>query len=588
MRRETPVVPAITTTVGSRRLAAHCRSRLPVFGFLVLSVVVTWPLVVTPASVIAGGGGDPLLVAYILNWGAWSLFHHPAGVFDASFYFPSLNTLALSENLLSVSWPLSPVALIGNPILLYNVAFFLSFFLSSWFFYRYLRRLGLAAPTAWCGAVLFGFMPWRLGQIGHAQLLFTWWIPFALERFEAWKREPTPARAAGVGLGYALAFLASVYHGFFFFPFLLVYCGVRVLSGDPGSWGAKAKRALAHGLIAGAVAGAALAPVLLAYASVPKAVRGYNTLDMVRPRGADVTDYVNAPAGSLLWSFLDRQGHPYSDVPWEMHAFPGAIPLVAFLASVPILFSRPRLFRSMPESMSVVAALAAAAASALLLSLGPTIHAGGVELARSLPYQVLFDQFSALRAIRVPARAAFYVGLSGAALAAVAMDALCSRSSGLRRRVALGCFGLLVLADTASRPIPFGRPAEYARLRHAFCATDSFVTEAGTDLVLPISDRTNYASPAASSGRFRPLVNGKSGYLLPLNASVFANLGMARPGPVQAGTMESLDVTRLLLDRRALPEDETGALLSSLRKLAKSCDLLGSYSDYDVYLLAWD
>ena len=560
---------------------------LPALGLLLLTAIFTWPLLRAPGTIIAVDEGDPLFNAYVLNWGAYALFYEPGNVFDAPFYYPSLNTLSLSDHLLSVSWPFSPLVFLGNPVLFYNVLFVGSFFLSAFLFFRYLSVLGLGPMAAWCGAALFGFLPWKYGQLSHIQLLFTWWIPFTLLQFESWRKRPSFLRASATGLGFALVFLSSVYHGLFFFLFFPLYAAVRTLSARRDPSRVPGRLRVSHAAAGAAVAFIVMAPSLLAYARVPTVIRHLNSIAMITPRGADLTDYVNPPAGSRLWSAFGKSTHPYSDVPWEMHAFPGGLPLAAFAVALPLVAWRRRELRAALPAWTAVPALLAASAACFIVSLGPVLHSGGVTIGRSLPYEWLFHFFSPLRAVRVPARAAFYVGLAGAAIAAILIE-LAGRSLRTpKRQVFFAFFIVLVLIDVWPRPMPFVRPTEYLRLRHAFQATNSAVGHDGTDLVLPINDAINYAAPLASAGPFRFLVNGKSGYLLPENARIFENLSFATPGPALVDTLYSLSVTRLFVDRQRLGPDAASRIVALLDARSVTVRSLGTFSDYDALVIQW-
>lgn len=390
-------------------------------------------------------------------------------------------------------------------------------------------------------------------------------------------------RASATGLGLALVFLSSVYHGLFFFVFFPLYAAIRTLSArhDP----ARSGRLVSSHAAAGAmVAFIVMAPSLDAYGRVPTVIRRYNTLATITPRGADLTDYLNPPPGSATWGSFGKLHHPYSDVPWEMHAFPGGLPLAAVAAaSLLLLARRGRELSALVPALAVVPALLVASAACFFISLGPVLHSGGVAIGRSLPYEWLLHLFSPLGAVRVPARAAFYVGLAGAAIAAILIELGSRYLLKPGRQVVLGFFTVLTLIDVWPRPIPL--PTEYLRLRQAFQATNAAVGHDGTDLVLPINDAINYAAPLASTGPFRPLVNGKSGYLLPENARIFDNLSVAAPGPTLVDTLCSLSVTRLFVDRQRVGPDAASRIVALLATRSVKVRSLGTFSDYDAVVI---
>jgi hypothetical protein len=574
--------PAVTSpggTSGSRRATAG----VVLLSYLVLTVLFTRPLVRAPATTIEWGGGDPLLVAYILSWGAHGLFREPARVFDAPFLHPTRNTLSLSDHLLSISGPFAPLALLGEPLLFYNVTVFASFFLSAAIFFAYLRRIGCAVFPAWLGGVLFAFTPWRYGQLGHAQLLYTWWIALTLLAMEVWIARPRWAPAIAAGISFALVFEASVYHALFFASFLVAYLPVRLAS-PTSRGGITAGRALLHAVAALGVAGILLAPSLIAYRRMAAALPPVNRLEELVSRGADLFDYANPSSIPCVWGRFTRFDHPYSDLHWEMHAFPGGLALLAVIG-VPVVVLFRRKAGNSPRS--VAPALAAGAFLCFLLSLGPVLHVGGRALRVPMPYGFLHGHAPGFRALRVPARASFYVALSGAALAAIGIEMLLRRARGPRVaasiRVAAAAVGLLDVAPTA---LPYKAPVDYDRLRLAMSATPPLSTS-GADLVLPVGAASGYVAPLASAPAFRPLVNGQSGYLPPVNRRIFETLEKNQFGPAQSQVLRLLGVRRLFLDRTHLPAPVESAVLAELTRSGARPRSAGTWADFHVVLIDW-
>jgi hypothetical protein len=564
------------------------RTALPLASYLFLTVLFTYPLARAPATTIEWGRGDPLLNAYIVSWGAHALAEAPERVFDPPFYFPSKNALSLSEHLLSVSWLFAPLAVLNRPLLLYNATVFASFLFSAALFFLYLRRLGCRAFSAWFGGLLFGFTPWRYGHLGHAQLGYTWWIPVTLLLFEEWLERPRLLAAIGAGVSFALVFEASVYHGFFFAIFLLGYVPFRLVLHFWRRLSISRLFLLLGHSAAGLAAGLLLlAPSLLAYRRLSALIPNVNPLESLVRRGADVLDYVNPHSLSLLWGGFSQLEHPFSDVRWEMHAFPGSLALAAFLLT-PMLSFLSRNAGLEPATRKAIPALAAGAFLCLLVSFGPVLHLGGKPVRLPLPYAFLHQNFPGFSALRVPARASFYVALSGAALAAVSLDILI-RSVRSNRAAFLVCAltGAVALLDVAPHPLPYANPVEYERLRLAMRATDPSVSASGADLVLPICDPLNYAAPLASVPRFRALVNGKSGYLLPANGRIFDALQVHPFGLAQSDLLRGLNVTRLFLDRTRMSPKNENEMLAALSRAGGQPRSGGVWQNHHVVFLSW-
>jgi len=268
-----------------------------------------------------------------------------------------------------------------------------------------------------------------------------------------------------------------------------------------------------------------------------------------------------------------------------MHAFPGALALIS-LIGVPVAVLLRRKAGDGPRS--VVLALAAGAFVCFLLSLGPVLHVGGHALRVPMPYGFLHGHVPGFRALRVPARGSFSVALTGAALAAIGIELLLRRARGPRVaasiRVAAAALGLLDVAPTA---LPYRAPVDYGRLRIAMNATTPSPSTSGADLVLPVGAASGYAAPLASAREFRPLVNGQSGYLPPLNRRIFETLGENRFGPAQSQVLRLLGVRRLFLDRTRLPAPVESAVFSELTRSGGRPRSAGTWADYRVVLIDW-
>ena len=109
--------------------------------FTIATLIVTWPVAEDPFNYIAGDVADPVLNAWVLGWGAEAL-RTLQNVWNAPIFFPYENTLAYSEHLIGVAWPLAPVMWVTkSPVFMYNVAFLLSFVLAGSGMYLLTRTL---------------------------------------------------------------------------------------------------------------------------------------------------------------------------------------------------------------------------------------------------------------------------------------------------------------------------------------------------------------------------------------------------------------------------------------------------------------
>ena len=99
--------------------------------YVLLTIALTWPLIVHPASLVPNDLGDPLLNTWILAWNA-RVLPLTATWWNGPQFYPVTGTLAFSEHLLGLTIFTTPIIwLTGDPLVAHNVVFFLSFVLSA-------------------------------------------------------------------------------------------------------------------------------------------------------------------------------------------------------------------------------------------------------------------------------------------------------------------------------------------------------------------------------------------------------------------------------------------------------------------------
>jgi hypothetical protein len=123
---------------------------------------------------------DALLNVWITAWDGHQLLSDPLHLFDANIFHPYPRTLAYSELLLGNALLALPItAATGNPVLGYNVALLLSFFLSGFGTYLLVRKLTRSPGGGLVAGAIFAFSSYRMTNLAQAQLLTTQWMPFA-------------------------------------------------------------------------------------------------------------------------------------------------------------------------------------------------------------------------------------------------------------------------------------------------------------------------------------------------------------------------------------------------------------------------
>ena len=96
------------------------RSLLILAIYSLLTLLLTYPLIVNLTTAVPNDIGDPLLNTWILAWDTHALLTDPLNLFNANIFHPLPNTLAYSEHLISTALLALPLQLFfGEPILTY-------------------------------------------------------------------------------------------------------------------------------------------------------------------------------------------------------------------------------------------------------------------------------------------------------------------------------------------------------------------------------------------------------------------------------------------------------------------------------------
>ncbi len=485
-------------------------------AYLVFTLLLTWPLLPGILHDIPADLGDSLLNCWILHWDMTRLLAAAkgdlgqlSGFWNASIFYPAPLALAYSEHLVPQAVQVLPVyALTGNLVLCYNLLFISTFVLSGLGVYLLVRSLTGNATAAFAAGLLFAFVPYRIAQFPHVQVLSTQWMPFTLFGLHRYVR----TRRAGVLAGASAALLAQNlscgYFLAFFAPFAAAFAAWELVR----TGRARDGRMLLPLVGAGALVALATWPFVqpyielsalrfnvrnldevgyfsangLAYLTSTPSIRGFGRAVMVFP----------APEGELfpglvliatvvagMWT--DRRSTRVSS--WRsaisiglgLFAAAQAALLVYWLAGGdtrleigPFLVRSRGLLRPALMAAGALAAFVAAspraraamirlfidgrgfwtlsAAAAAVLSLGPVLRVGLEELGPG-PYALLFQYVPGFDGLRVPARMGMVAALMLAVLAGLALDRLLRERA--RPRLLVAALVLLFLSEAWTAPI---------------------------------------------------------------------------------------------------------------------------------------
>jgi hypothetical protein len=355
--------------------------------YLVLSCAMTWPLAAGLARDVPGDLGDSLLNMWILGWGAENLPRvlvgdmTPGQVANANIFHPEPLALALSENLFGQVLQILPAYyLTGNLILCYNLLFLSTFVLSGVGMYLLVRDVTGDRYAALLAGLLFAFVPYRVAQIGHLQILSAQWMPFALYGFRRYITTSHVTALLGGSLALLMQNWSCGYYLIYFAPFVLIFVVHQIAAAgrlrDRSVWVMFAA--------AGAVVALGTWPLLALYLEAQRLHAFERPLGEIIGFSADVYSYLTAAEGlRVLGPSLQTWPKP------EGELFLGFVPtgLAALGAFVAVRAARAdargsqTYFKTVPgrrlQPLAVVTFLLGVFACALLVGFVGILFTGG-------------------------------------------------------------------------------------------------------------------------------------------------------------------------------------------------------------------
>ena len=573
---------------------AVVRSAAVLVAYLAITAVYTHPLLSRLGDGVANDRYDPVLNASILWWNATTVPFSTAW-WTPPHYYPSEGIAAFTENLVGLSPITTPIIwATRNALVTYNIAFFLTWALSAFTVYLLAVRIGAGGSAAFVAGLAFGFAPYRISQMGHLQVLASFWLPLALVGLHGYLQRRQKRWLVLFGAAWVLQSLSNGY--FMLFGAVLIGMWLVYFCSTSGTW-----RAAGPVLVAWALASLPLLPVMLVYRRIHDAFGLVRELPAMVHYSATPVAWLRASPLSLFW------GDRLPDGGSEWNLFPGATAVLLVAAAIAwTLKARPRVsVESAPAAQSsrrrllitvltILAALSTAVVlsvfivgpwrvtlaglpirvssigrplllastsllllriyggrwrprgerspfafytlatvAAVVLSMGPQIKAGDRVILNPAPYGWLMI-LPGFDGLRVPTRFWMVGALCLATATALAFHRLAPTHRGARLLLA-GVVGSGVLADGWLREMPIGEaPAFWS------------VEPPGEDralLELPLGPEWDAAATYRAVHHRRRVVNGVSGHEPPHYQLLQIGLGAQDPGVLTAiASLGPLDV----------------------------------------------
>lgn len=479
---------------------------LALLAYTALSFIATYPAWQDPLNTIPGDIGDPLLNTWIIAWDLHTLPRGWGALFDANIFFPLKNTLAYSEHLLGTAllvWPAYMFS--GEPLLAYNVAFFLSFVLSGLGMYLLALRWTGNGWAAFLAGLAFSLAPYRFASLSHLHMLTVQWLPLAvllLDRYLADARWPNLALFA---FFLWLQAMASWHLGVFTICVAVLYIVFY------GAMKEVSRRQALSLVVTFLLLALALLPVTLPYLQARE-------LFEQRPPGvglaysASLADYLAASPDNRLYGEITSPLRSQPDFNVERQLFLGTTTL--FLAFLSLFLVRPQPYWM---NRRLVAFLWLLALVAVSLTLGPRVTIGDILL--PTPYGIVQSILPHTSLLRVPARWATVVIFALVSLSAFGASWILTGASTQWGKTAAAAIAVILgcglVADGWTVPIPTARPGSLQELPQVYhwlaSSPDDFAVVEIPLYAWPLPQYEEGRRMYASTLHWKRLVNGNSG-----------------------------------------------------------------------------
>lgn len=527
----------------------------PVAFFSVATVWMTRPFAWRAATHLAELC-DSYLNVWILAWDVHALGTRPGRLFDANIFYPLRRTLALSEHMLGNLPVFAPIALAtGNPVLGFNAVILSSFVLCgctmAWLVHYYTGRVGPALAAGF----VFAFVPFRITQLPHMQLLSLQWLPLAIYFADRLLREG--GARAWIGfvaftlwqclVSYYLAYLTAVVLGAY--GLVLAWQLRRSLP---------RRRLGAFGFAFVAVA-LVMVPLTLPYRRLQRdgAIPSFVNEQFIHQHEDAVAladpfwSYLSIPtdAPNVYHGLLTAQARQLN---WEKSLFPGFVPVLTVLAAAVL---RRRRSADLPVPAHARLALAAVLLAGYVCSLGPWLVWNDVNTWTRLPAYWLGRLVPGFSGIRAWTRFSMGAVLGLAGLFGIALAELTSRLSGGRRALVVTGVLLALAVEYNLAPLQLSEPPPIATLGHRWLAEHG---DGGPLLILPGADIHGCQHAGYmyhTMAHWLPLATGYSGHSPP-KAGWTIPIAQGLPEPWAVERAQRRGLRWLLLERTAMAPEQ--------------------------------
>jgi len=344
--------------------------------FCALTALMVPGVVRDPFGVVIGWEGDNTFYVRQFWWMKRALIDlHTSPFFDPSTYYPAGYATANGELVPAVTLPGIPLTMFGGPVFAYNVSLLLTFVLTGFGTYLWVRELTGSLSGGIVAGIIAAFLPYRFAHlVGHLPMVSTHWVPFTLLAFERFFKRRRAWPAMTLGLCFALVALSSWYYAYAIGLMLPCYALVR-----SRPWRQHWDRAWWRGLLVASVTAALMMlPFVVHYIQLRSEGGLTRDIGMMEMWSINFYDFflpnrLNPMFAGFVLHWFPQQGAQWVERGVSLGYTAIALALVAWVAR-----------RRHPA----MAALLAVWIASFAIALGPTFHIGDRQLLIPMPLPV--------------------------------------------------------------------------------------------------------------------------------------------------------------------------------------------------------
>lgn len=420
-----------------------------VFGYLLLAIFFTFPLILNFTDSLPGGSSDAIggiWYIWFFKNAIFDLHQSPLAQSDLMFYPAGFNISTGYDTLLVTIISLPLQLIFKNFFVIYNIIIIFNFVFSAYASYLLVKYLTEYKKISFLAGIMFGFSSYMLARsLGHLNLLTTGTIPLFVLLFLKSLKHPSLKNSLFLALSFLLVSLSSWQYGLFSIIFAAASLAFFLFTSKELILNKKYLINFAIFIILSAIL---VLPFALPMIEGQKNNKIYppNNLEYVI-FSADVIGYLSpTPLNTLFGKFIEKDYFSaLSGNATESALFLG---LLEFIFVIDFLTNRKNKYgKTIKENLYwLVLTLIF-----FILSLGPQLKIIGFWTPISLPFHFLYKYLPFFNFAKEPARMGIFVILFFIVIFSIFLKAHL-KQKGKQINAILLLFALIIIAERIELP----------------------------------------------------------------------------------------------------------------------------------------